>query len=189
MEYLVEEKPETGLNEKIKVGGTRDVFNLKEVQSIKNAVLEHLLFIGLDRGNNVRKINLLSIGSTCNTLIDSKTIIRTAIMSASEKVILVHNHPSNSLQPSKDDEYMTNIVNKLLKTFNIELIDHVIVTDENFVSMNKIKKIDKNYENDELKLLDKAFLKEENSRLKKENEELRNQLAKDENFEEDDMEM
>lgn len=178
MEYFVEEKPDTGLNKSIKVSSSIDAFNLKEVQMIKNAIQEHLLFIGLDKGNNVRKINLLSIGTSCYTLIDSKSIIRNAILSGSDKVILVHNHPSNSLKPSNQDQYVTIVIKKLLKTFEIELIDHIIVTEENYVSMEKLKIIDKKLENAEFKLMEQAFLTEENERLKKENEELKNQNKK-----------
>lgn len=183
MEYFVEEKPETGLKEKIKVCSSSDVFNLKEVQSIKKAVQEHLLFIGLDRGNNIRKINLLSLGNGCNTLVDSKSIIRNAIMSASDNVILVHNHPSNNVEPSQADIYMSNVVNKLLNTFNIQLLDHIIVAEDNFLSMTKAQKIDKKYENKDFKLLNKALLTEENWRLKNENEELRKQLNLEEDME------
>lgn len=176
MEYVIEEKPNTGLDKKITVSSSKDVFDLKEVQMIKNAIQEHLLFLGLDRGNNIRKISLLSIGTSCYTLIDSKSIIRNAITSGSDKVILVHNHPSNSLQPSSEDKYVTSVVKKLLKTFNITLLDHLIVTEENYMSMGQQGIIDKELENEEFKLLDKAFLTEENIRLKQENEELKSQL-------------
>ena len=175
MEYFVEEKPDTGLGKSIKVSSSIEAFNLKEVQMIKNAMQEHLLFIGLDRGNNVRKINLLSIGTNCYTLIDSKSIIRNAILSGSDKVILVHNHPSNSLKPSNEDQYITCVVKKLLETFNIELVDHLIVIEKDYVSMRALKIIDKEFENKEFKLLNQALLTEENIRLKKENEELRNE--------------
>lgn len=178
MEYVIEEKPYTGLDKKITVSSSKDVFDLKEVQMIKNAIQEHLLFLGLDRGNNIRKISLLSIGTSCYTLIDSKSIIRNAIMSGSDKVILVHNHPSNSLQPSSEDKYVTSVVKKLLKTFNITLLDHLIVTEENYMSMGQQGIIDKELENEEFKLLDKAFLTEENIRLKLENEELKRQNEK-----------
>ena len=60
MEYVIEEKPNTGLDKKITVSSSKDVFDLKEVQMIKNAIQEHLLFLGLDRGNNIRKISLLN---------------------------------------------------------------------------------------------------------------------------------
>lgn len=55
MEYVIEEKHNTGLDKKITVSSSKDVFDLKEVQMIKNAIQEHLLFLGLDRGNNIRK--------------------------------------------------------------------------------------------------------------------------------------
>ena len=98
---------------------------------------EHLLFIGLDNKNNVRNISLLGIGSTCDVVIDTKEIIRVALFSASEKVILVHNHPSNSTNPSKADLHLTNITKPLLNVFNIELIDHIIVTEKEYISMAK----------------------------------------------------
>ena len=58
MEYIAEKKPNSDL--KRKVCSPSEVFKLKEVQEIKDAMQEHLIFIGLDRGNNVRKVNLLN---------------------------------------------------------------------------------------------------------------------------------
>ena len=57
----------TGKNieEDIKVLSSTDIVNLKQVQAIRNAVKEHLLFIGLDRGKNKRNITNLGIGSNC----------------------------------------------------------------------------------------------------------------------------
>ena len=70
----------TGKNieQDIKVLSSTDIVSLKQVQAIRNAVKEHLLFIGLDRGNNVRNISVLGIGSNCEVLVDSKDIIRTS---------------------------------------------------------------------------------------------------------------
>lgn len=50
----------TGKNieQDIKVLSSTDIVSLKQVQAIRNAVKEHLLFIGLDRGNNVRNISV-----------------------------------------------------------------------------------------------------------------------------------
>lgn len=132
------EKSKKNISEDIKVGSSTDIVNLKDVQEIRNAIREHLLFIGLDNRNNIRNITLLGIGTSCNVVIDSKEIIRTALYSASNKVILVHNHPSNNLEPSKDDLHLTDVTNEMLKVFNIQLQDHIIVTEKDFISMNKI---------------------------------------------------
>ena len=49
-----------------------------------------------------------------------KNIVRMALLTVSERVVLVHNHPSNSLIPSKEDIYLTNYTSKILKIFNIK---------------------------------------------------------------------
>ena len=189
IELEIDKKPRKEIMKDIKVKNTNDIYELEEVQEIKDAIQEHLIFIGLDKSNNIRKISLLGVGSSCGILIDTKNIIRSALMSTSDRVILVHNHPSNSLNPSKEDIHITNITNKLLKTFNIELLDHVIVTETSYISMNKTKNIDKEFKNEDMNLLEKALLVEENTKLKNEIKELNYKLENKEKVEEDDMEM
>lgn len=99
------------------------------MQEIKGAIQEHLLFLGLDRANNIRNISLLGIGTSSHIEIDTKYIVRTALVTESDKVILVHNHPSNSLKPSLQDKEISNITNQLLRAFNIQFLDHIIVTE------------------------------------------------------------
>lgn len=171
----------------IKALSSTDIVNLKQVQAIRNAVKEHLLFIGLDRGNNIRNISVLGIGSNCEVLVDSKDIIRTALLSCSERVVLVHNHPSNNLEPSNPDIHITNITNNLLKTFHIELLDHIIITEKEHISMEKIKKFNKDYTNDSINEMTKGFLIEENKRLKQEIEMLKNSKEEIENTSQEDI--
>ena len=52
------------------------------------------------------------------------------------KIILVHNHPSGSLRPSKEDSDITNKIKRACELLNIRLIDHVIVTDANYYSFH-----------------------------------------------------
>lgn len=170
------EKPKKNISEDIKVSSSTDILKLKDVQEIRNAIREHLLFIGLDSRNNVRNISLLGIGSTCHVIIDTKEIIRTALYSASNKVILVHNHPSNNLEPSKDDFHLTNVTSEMLKVFNIKLQDHIIVTEKDHISMDKIKKIGKEKNNKSINNMKKGLLLEENQRLKQQIDELQHQM-------------
>lgn len=170
------EKPKKNISEDIKVSSSTDILKLKDVQEIRNAIREHLLFIGLDSRNNVRNISLLGIGSTCHVIIDTKEIIRTALYSASNKVILVHNHPSNNLEPSKDDFHLTNVTSEMLKVFNIKLQDHIIVTEKDHISMDKIKKIGKEKNIKSINNMKKGLLLEENQRLKQQIDELQHQM-------------
>lgn len=183
MEFKVIEKPKKNIVENIKVTCTSDIVNIKDVQEIRNAIREHLLFIGLDNRNNVRYISLLGIGSDCNVIIDTREIVRTALYSASNKVILVHNHPSNNLEPSQDDFHITNVTNEILKVFNIKLLDHIIVTEKDYMSMDKIKKIGNEKKISSIDNLQKGLLKEENERLKKQIEELQAKVGKNKSLE------
>lgn len=159
-----------------KVSRTDEVYQLQEVQEIKDSIQEILLFIGLDRANHVRNISILGVGNTSGVLVDSKSIIRTAIMSASEKVILVHNHPSNSSTPSQEDKHITYVTSKLLKAFDMELTDHIIVTEDNYTSIREFNKDKKPYLESDYEFIDKALLLEENKMLKKEIAELKENL-------------
>jgi DNA repair protein RadC len=182
------EKKVSNIEYEKQVTKPEDVFNINEVQEIKDAIREHLLFIGLDRKNNIRNIRLLGIGSSGEVTIDSKYIVRTALMTASDKVILVHNHPSNNLMPSNSDKHITNVTSKMLEAFRIEFLDHIIVTGKEFISMQKIKSIDKEYEDDKLKLLDKGLLLEENLQLKDKIKVLNRKLQERELEDEDELE-
>ena len=168
-----------------KVNKPEDVFNLEEVQEIKDAIQEHFLFLGLDRVNNIRNISLLGIGTSSHIEIDVKYIVRTALVTASDRVILVHNHPSNSLEPSLQDKEISNISNQLLKAFNIRLLDHIIVSENSYVSMGTLKLINDRYESERTKLLDKITVIEENIKLKNEIVRLNKELKKYREMEKD----
>ena len=172
-----------------KITTTEDVYNLEEIQAIKDSIQEHFIFIGLDRGNHIRNFTLLGIGTSYSVLVDSKQVVRTALLSASDRVVLVHNHPSNQLKASREDIRVSNTTSKLLEAFNIELLDHIIVTEDGFLSMEKTKSFDRSYTDDSLRILDKAFLMEENMRLKQDLEQLKEQFYnKEVMLEEDDEE-
>lgn len=170
---------------KRKVNKPEDIFNLEEVQEIKDAIQEHFLFLGLDRVNNIRNISLLGIGTSSHIEIDVKYIVRTALVTASDRVILVHNHPSNSLEPSIQDKEISNISNQLLKAFNIRLLDHIIVSENSYVSMGSLKLINDRYESERTKLLDKITVIEENTKLKDEIVRLNKELKKYREMEKD----
>lgn len=178
------QKKECGINER-KVNKPEDIFNLEEVQEIKDAIQEHFLFLGLDRVNNIRNISLLGIGTSSHIEIDVKYIVRTALVTASDRVILVHNHPSNSLEPSLQDKEISNISNQLLKAFNIRLLDHIIVSENSYVSMESLKLINDKYESERTKMLDKITVIEENIKLKDEIVRLNKELKKYREMEKD----
>ena len=183
----VQQKPPKMDRKDRQILSTTDVFNLEEVQEIKNAIQEHLIYIGLDNKNNLRNINLIGIGTSSQINVDLKEIIRLALLNVNDNVILVHNHPSNVLKPSPADIEMTNIVGVFLKTFNIRLMDHVIVGNDNYLSMMKEKYINLEYENQRIYAMQNSLLKNENETLKKEIEKITTRNNEIENEYEEEM--
>ena len=113
MNIEVQKKPQKEYSKDIQIKRSTDVLNLEEVKEIRNATQEHLILLGLDRSMNLRTVRLLGIGSSSGIFVDSKDVLRTALLTASDSVILVHNHPSNSLRSSAMDKELTNKVSKL----------------------------------------------------------------------------
>lgn len=165
VEFEIQTKPVMDALER-KGDSSSAIFNLDEVQAIKNAIQEHFLFVGMDKNNNIRNIRLLGIGNCSEINIDSKEIVRTALLTASEQVVLVHNHPSNNLKPSKQDIYLTNYTSKVLEIFNIRMLDHIIVTEKDYYSMGKFNEINRDFKDNKLDFIENTFLKEENEKLK-----------------------
>ncbi len=49
-------------------------------------------------------------------------------------VVLAHNHPSGSLNPSKADKVLTNNIQEMLRLFDVKVIDHLIITGNGYFS-------------------------------------------------------
>lgn len=183
----IQKQPELNFRDNIKITRPEDIYNLKEVQEIKDALQEHLLLVGLDNGNCIRNINILGIGSSNLINIDSKEILRISLINAYERIILIHNHPSNSLKPSNNDLYLTDVTYKFLKVFNINLLDHIIATKDNFLSMGSEKYINVDFVTDKIDFVENTLLAEENKKLKYENKNLQIKINEilDEEYEEE----
>ena len=170
------EKKTSSLINKRKIKEPIDIYNLEEVQEIKDATQEFMLLFCLDNKNNVTKVTLLGKGRGNCVNFEQKEIIRTAILENSDRVILAHNHPSGDCQPSKLDIDITKKTSKLLKADQIELLDHLVVATNDFISLAS-KKYIKNKINDNFyDTIELKFLKEENENLKKEVKELKAKL-------------
>ena len=89
----------------------------------------------LDRKGKLLVCKHLGGGDATSVLLDIRRIVENAILSSASGVILAHNHPSGIALPSPDDFAATDNVKQALATIGVELIDHIIVADNDFVSM------------------------------------------------------
>lgn len=116
------------------------IFNMMRVY-IQNLTHEESWALMLNnRGKMLRKVKLSEGGRTA-TVVDVRILCKKAILAEASSVVLVHNHPSGSLRPSKDDDNLTLAVKNALSMLDIRLLDHVIVTDNGYYSYCEMGRI------------------------------------------------
>ena len=89
----------------------------------------------LDRKGKLLTCKRLTEGSVASADLDIRKIVENAILCQASAVILAHNHPSGLALPSQEDYAATDKVQAALATIGVELADHIIVADGDYVSM------------------------------------------------------
>jgi len=121
---------------RLKIENSKDIRDYL-MGKMKNLKKEHLIGLYLDTRNHLIKEETISIGTLNSSLIHPREIFRSAVIEACASVILVHNHPSGDPTPSKDDITVTKKIIKASEVIGIELLDHVIIGNERYVSLKE----------------------------------------------------
>ena len=96
---------------------------------------EHLYEACLDAKGKLLQCFKVADGSVDTVNINIRVIVENALKCSASAVILSHNHPSGVALPSEDDNRTTLMVYNALYTVGIKLVDHIIVADDDFVSL------------------------------------------------------
>ncbi len=122
---------------RIKTGD--DVYYLVK-KDLENELQEKFLVLYLDTRNYLIMKKILFMGTVNHSLITARDIFREGVKNNAVRMILVHNHPAGSVNPSYDDIYMTNNLVKLGKMMEIVVLDHIIVGKESYYSFRENNK-------------------------------------------------
>jgi len=106
------------------------------VQDMRELSKEHLRGIYLNAHYKVIHDETISIGTVDANIIHPREVFKPALEYSAAAVILVHNHPSGSVEPSASDREVTQQLIAAGTILGIDLIDHVIVTKEAFASIS-----------------------------------------------------
>jgi len=98
---------------------------------------EFLKGVFLDSKCSIIKYETISVGGLNTNIIHPGEVFKTAILEDAVAVVLVHNHPSGDPTPSSDDVKLTVKLKKLGKLIGIELLDHIIIGDNEYVSFKE----------------------------------------------------
>ncbi len=113
----------------------KDVFD--ELKNIRASKKEHFVVFYLDTRNQEIKREVISIGSLNANLVHPREVFEPAIKHLAAQIIIAHNHPSGSLEPSTQDLKMTRRLTEAGKILGIEIIDHIIVSTTSFLSFSE----------------------------------------------------
>ena len=131
----------TEYNRKISSTGHLQISDSEAVAEVFRPVYrglkhEECWVLFLNRANKIIKKEMLFKGGADSTIFDVKTIVRKALVYSASAVIISHNHPSGSANPSTADIKQTEALHKALKYMDIHLLDHVIIAEDSFYSIN-----------------------------------------------------
>lgn len=98
---------------------------------------EVFLVLCLNTKNHVVAIHRASIGGLNSAIVHPREVFKSAILNNSASIIVAHNHPSSNPSPSPEDIEVTKRLVEAGMILGIEVLDHVIVSSTQFVSLKE----------------------------------------------------
>lgn len=95
---------------------------------------EEFWAIFLNQNNRVLGKSKLSSGGINQSVVDIRVLFKMALEHLATGIIVAHNHPSGNLKPSSEDIKITKQIEEAGKILNIQLLDHLIITQNSYLS-------------------------------------------------------
>jgi len=119
--------------ERQQISSSKDAFEILQPH-LSDLRTEEFWAIFLNHQNKILYKTCLFRGGIASSVADVRVIFKTALEHFSTQIIVAHNHPAGSLKPSKEDISITQKIKEAGKLLDIELLDHLILTQNNFFS-------------------------------------------------------
>ena len=134
-EITVSYKDNVKTSERAVVKSTADAAKILSV-ALEGCMEHHeeVYVIFLNKACRVLGISCVAKGGISNAYVDIRIILQTALKVSCFSIMLCHNHPSGSVNPSREDISLTKSIQKGCDAVGIYLLDHVIMTNETYMS-------------------------------------------------------
>lgn len=104
------------------------------MERLRHEMRENLMLVMFDRKNMLLGDQVISVGTSNASLISPGEIFKAALQKKAEFIILLHNHPSGSPDPSREDIEVTRRIAECGCLLDIPLMDHIIIGDNCYFS-------------------------------------------------------
>jgi len=95
---------------------------------------EHFLCVSLNGAHEVMNLRVVSIGLLNRTIVHPREVFADPLKERAAAVIVAHNHPSGSVDPSAEDREVTRRLKEAGETLGIELLDHIVFSTRGYYS-------------------------------------------------------
>ncbi|MGG7176796.1 RadC family protein [Clostridium paraputrificum] len=122
--------------DRISINSPRDIGNMLmgEMAYLNQEVLKLII---LNTKNKIIKVKDVFKGSLNSSIVHPREIYCEAIKCGGASIIICHNHPSGDPSPSKEDINITLRIKECGKIIGIDLLDHIILGDKDFISLKE----------------------------------------------------
>ena len=111
-----------------------DIYDLVK-DDMKYFEQEHFRILMLNTKNIVINIKDIFIGASDSSVIETRKVFKEALKYNAKNITICHNHPSGDPNPSKEDVNISLRIKEAGKIIGIDLLDHIIIGDNKFVSL------------------------------------------------------
>ncbi len=98
---------------------------------------EHFVVLGLNTKNEILYRETIFVGTLNSSVVHPREVFKSLIRRSCASAIVSHNHPSGDVSPSQEDVQVTKRLHEAGKTIGIEVLDHIIVGHERYVSLKE----------------------------------------------------
>lgn len=121
--------------EKPVISNSKDAYFILKNQ-LSDLRTEEFWALFLNQSNKVIHISQLTQGGISQSVVDVRVLFKTALDYFSTGIIIAHNHPSGSMKASTEDLCITQKIKEAGALLNIQLLDHIIVTQDDYLSFS-----------------------------------------------------
>lgn len=130
--YIYDEEDNTACTEEVSK-------LIKSVFNIHKAAEEFFVMLTLNVKCKCTGAFIISQGTLNTSLVHPREVFKRAFLNNAASIVLAHNHPSGDLTPSAEDITITNRLIEAGKLLGIEVLDHLIVTEDSHLSIIKAR--------------------------------------------------
>jgi len=119
----------------LQIGSSRDVFEHMQ-HTFHGLEYEEFWVMYLSRSNKVMTVRNISKGGVSGTVVDVRLVLRHGLELLASGMVLMHNHPSGAIKPSKEDEHLTQKIREAALLMDMQVLDHLIFGQSSYYSFS-----------------------------------------------------